>query len=161
MSLTAVGSGDLRNCLRGMQSRTDCLRSRLTMVGRIRAFAAGVMIASGATIGLAASAAESTSAQTSLAVPAATYTIDPRHTQVIFAIQHMGLSTFYGRFGHATGTLAFDPAQPTKSALNVVIDMTNIDTHVPELDKELGASIFHADKFPTATFVSTEIVKMG
>lgn len=100
-------------------------------------------------------------AQTSLSVPAATYTIDPRHTQIVFGIQHMGLSTFYGRFGHVTGTLTFDPAQATKSVLNVQIDMTNIQTHVDELDKELSTSIFQADKFPTAAFVSTEIAKTG
>jgi polyisoprenoid-binding protein YceI len=100
-------------------------------------------------------------AQTSLNVPAATYTIDPRHTQIIFSARHMGLSTFFGRFAHVTGTLNFDPAQPAKSALNVQIDMTNIDTHVEALDKELSAGFFHADKFPTATFVSTQSVKTG
>ena len=39
-----------------------------------------------------------------------TYAIDPRHTQVIFAIRHMGLSTFYGRFGAVSGS-------PTPGAL--------------------------------------------
>src|SRR6476620_2267937 len=71
-------------------------------------------------------------AQTSLNVPAATYTIDPKHTQIVFSVRHMGLSTFYGRFGHITGTLAFDPAQPGKSALNAQVDLTNIQTHVDE-----------------------------
>ena len=99
------------------------------------------------------------SAQTSLNVPAATYTIDPRHTQIIFSVRHMGLSTFYGRFGHITGTLAFDPAQPGKSALNAQVDLTNIQTHVDELDKELSTSVFHADKFPMASFVSTQSTK--
>src|SRR3954454_945394 len=114
-----------------------------------------------ALIGFMASIAFPALAQTSLNVPAATYTIDPRHTQIIFSIRHMGLSTFYGRFGHITGTLAFDPAQPGKSALNAQIDLTNIQTHVDELDKELSASFFHADKFPTAAFVSTQSVKAG
>jgi polyisoprenoid-binding protein YceI len=100
-------------------------------------------------------------AQTSLNVPAATYTIDPRHTQILFSVRHMGLSTFFSRFGHVTGTLAFDPAQPAKSALNVQIDMTNIQTHVEALDKELSIGLFHADKFPTATFVSTQSTKTG
>ena len=110
---------------------------------------------------LVALAAWPAAAQTSLNVPAATYTIDPRHTQIIFTVRHMGLSTFYGRFGHITGTLAFDPAQPGKSALNAQIDLTNIDTHVAALDKELSTSFFHADKFPVATFVSTQSVKTG
>jgi len=98
-------------------------------------------------------------AQVSLDVPAATYKIDPRHTQIIFAIQHMGLSTFYGRFGSISGSLNFDPKQPESSALSVTVDMTNIQTHVEELDRELTKNVFHADKFPTATFTATSITK--
>jgi polyisoprenoid-binding protein YceI len=92
---------------------------------------------------------------------AGTYKIDPRHTQILFGIRHMGLSTFYGRFGAVSGSLAFDPAAPEKSALDVTVDMTNIETHVDELDKELKSDVFHADKFPTATFAATAITKTG
>ncbi|HEY2070846.1 MAG TPA: YceI family protein [Rhizomicrobium sp.] len=88
------------------------------------------------------------------------YNIDPNHTQVIFTIKHMGLSTFYGRFGAVSGQLMnFDPAAPEKSQLTVKIDMTNIQTHVDELDKELRDSVFNAPKFPTATFTGTRITR--
>ena len=94
-------------------------------------------------------------------VPKGSYTIDPRHTQIIFGIRHMGLSTYYGRFAKESGTLTFDPTAPETSALNVQIDMSAIQTHVDELDKELSGSVFHADKFPAASFQSTKIVKTG
>jgi polyisoprenoid-binding protein YceI len=100
-------------------------------------------------------------AQTSLNVPAATYTIDPKHTQIVFGLKHMGLSTFFGRFGYATGNLTFDPVAPEKSALSAQIDTNNLTTHWDELDKELKASVFHTDKFPNATFVATQSVKTG
>ncbi|HSC20016.1 MAG TPA: YceI family protein [Rhizomicrobium sp.] len=100
-------------------------------------------------------------AQTSLNVPAATYTIYTPHTQVIFGIRHLGLSTFYGTVGHVTGTLNFDPAQPEKSALNVQIDMNSIATPVEELNNTLKSSVFHSDKFPSATFAANRIVKTG
>jgi polyisoprenoid-binding protein YceI len=106
-------------------------------------------------------AAAPAAAQTSLNVPAATYTIDPRHTQIIFGIKHMGLSTFFGRFEHVTGSLSFDPAAPEKSSLSAQIDMTSLRTHVDALDKELASSFFHADRFTTATFVATQSVKTG
>jgi polyisoprenoid-binding protein YceI len=93
--------------------------------------------------------------------PKGSYTIDPKHTQIIFGIRHMGLSTYYGRFSKESGNLNFDPAAPESSALNVAIDMTAIDMHVSELDKELSSSVFHADKFPTATFSATKITKTG
>ena len=60
-----------------------------------------------------------------------TYKIDPRHRQIIFEIQHMGLSDFFGRFSKVSGTL-FDPDAPEKSTLGTAVDMTAIDTHVPE-----------------------------
>jgi polyisoprenoid-binding protein YceI len=126
------------------------------MAGLARAGTKSLLVAAGLSVALAAAPA---AAQTSLTVPAATYTIDPKHTQIIFSLKHMGLSTFYGRFGNVTGSLVFDPAQPTKSTLTAQIDMTNIQTHVDALDKELSSSVFHADKFPTATFVVTQSTK--
>jgi polyisoprenoid-binding protein YceI len=95
------------------------------------------------------------------AAKAGTYKIDPNHTQIIFAIRHEGLSTFYGRFSKISGGLTFDPASPQTSALNVTIDMTGIQTHVDDLDSELRDNVFNARKHPTATFVSTGIVKTG
>jgi polyisoprenoid-binding protein YceI len=94
-----------------------------------------------------------------LTAKAGTYAIDPDHTQVIFAIRHEGLSTFYGRFSKIAGGLTFDPASPQTSALTVTIDMTGIETHVDALDKELRDDVFDAKKSPTATFVSTGITK--
>src|SRR5512146_786334 len=89
-----------------------------------------------------------------------TYKIDPRHTQIIFEVQHMGLSNFFGRFSKVSGQLVFDPAAPESSALSADVDMTAIDTHVDELDKEL-VSLFKADKFPTASFTATGITRTG
>jgi polyisoprenoid-binding protein YceI len=93
--------------------------------------------------------------------PKGAYALDPEHTQILFAIKHMGLSTFYGRLGKASGTIDFDQAAPERSALRVEIDTTTIDTHVPELDNSVPNSLFQADKFPTAGFVSTAITKTG
>ncbi len=90
-----------------------------------------------------------------------TYKIDPEHAQVLFMIRHMGISTFYGRFGKVEGTLSVDPAAPEASTLDVQIDMNVIDTHVPKLDGELKESVFESAKFPTATFKATKIVQTG
>lgn len=94
-------------------------------------------------------------------VPKGTYKIDPDHAQVIFMIQHMGLSTFYGRFGTVSGALTVDPAAPEQSTLDAQIDMTNISTHVEKLDSELKDSVFDSAKYPTATFKATKIVVTG
>ena len=89
-----------------------------------------------------------------------TYKIDPRHSQIIFEIRHMELSDFFGRLGPVSGTLTFDPDAPEKSTLDAAVDMTTVDTHVPELDKEL-VGFFKADKFPAASFKATGITRAG
>ncbi len=89
-----------------------------------------------------------------------TYKIDPRHSQIIFEIRHMELSDFFGRLGPVSGTLTFDPDTPQKSTLDAAIDMTTIDTHVPQLDKEL-VEFFNGAKFPSATFKATGITRTG
>ena len=45
--------------------------------------------------------------------------------------------------------------------LNVAVNTTTIDTHVPELDSSVPNDLFQANKFPTATFVSTSVAKTG
>jgi polyisoprenoid-binding protein YceI len=105
-----------------------------------------------------AALAAGTSAFAPVPAKPGTYKIDPRHSQIIFEIQHMQLSDFFGRFGKVSGTLVFDPNAPEKSTLDAAVDMTAIDTHVPELDKEL-VGFFKADKFPSASFKATGITR--
>jgi polyisoprenoid-binding protein YceI len=100
-------------------------------------------------------------AQAASTVEKGTYAIDPKHAQIIFMVRHMGLSTFYGRFGKVTGTLTVDPAVPEQSTLDATIDMTDISTHVPALDDELKDTVFETKKFPTATFKATKVTVTG
>jgi polyisoprenoid-binding protein YceI len=89
--------------------------------------------------------------------PKGTYKLDPEHTQIVFEIRHMGISTFFGRFEKVSGSVNFDQSAPENGALNVTIDMHAVETHVPALDSILISDVFQADKFPTATFTATKI----
>jgi polyisoprenoid-binding protein YceI len=94
--------------------------------------------------------------------PTGAYSLDPRHTQVLFAIPHLGITDYYGRFDKVTGNLNFNSGAPEKSSVSVTIDMTTIDTPSHELIGELmGASTFNTASFPTATFKSTAITRSG
>ena len=94
--------------------------------------------------------------------PTGRYALETRHSQVLFAIAHQGLTDYYGRFDKLTGRLAFDSAEPEKSAVSVTIDMTSIDTPSQELNATLaGKAVFDAQSFPAATFKSTSIVRTG
>lgn len=95
-------------------------------------------------------------------VPAGTYALEPRHSQVLFDIVHMGLTDFWGRFNTLSGTLTFDNTAPEKSSVSVTIDMDSIDTPVQRLNEELAsASTFDAANYPTATFQSTSLTRTG
>ncbi len=94
--------------------------------------------------------------------PTGRYKMDPRHSQILFAIAHQGVTDYYGRFDKVSGTLAFDHAEPEKSAVSVTIDTGSVDTPSPELNGTLsGKTVFDAQDFPIATFKSTSITRTG
>jgi polyisoprenoid-binding protein YceI len=90
------------------------------------------------------------------------YTLDPPHTQVIFSWDHLGFSHPSGQFGQVQGTLVYDTDAPSKSSVRVSIPVKSLDTHVPALDKQLlGAEFLDVAKYPTITFVSTQVRAAG
>lgn len=90
------------------------------------------------------------------------YGMDASHTSVIFKVNHLGFSTYIGRFDTVTGTLNFDEGNPTESELIVAIDTASINTNSEKLEEELrGAEMFNADAHPQISFVSTSIEKTG
>ena len=91
---------------------------------------------------------------------AATYTLDPGHTQVVFSWNHFGYSNPTAQFGKVEGTLEFDQANPTKDSVNVTIALASVNTNVPKLDEHLQKEdFFDSAKFPNATFRSTKVEK--
>jgi polyisoprenoid-binding protein YceI len=89
---------------------------------------------------------------------AATYRIDPRHTQVHFTYSHFGNSNLSGRFMEVTGELQFDPAQPAQSSIQVQLPMSSLSTGVEGLDQDLSSEgWFDVAKFPTASFKSSKV----
>ena len=98
------------------------------------------------------------------ATPAAagTYTVDSRHTQAIFAVNHFGFSEFYGIIPNATGTLMLDPANAAADKVDVVLPVAAISTTNSVLDGELkSADWLDAGKFPEIHFVSTKVTQTG
>jgi polyisoprenoid-binding protein YceI len=110
-------------------------------------------------LALAASAAQADDAKKA---PTGVYTMETRHSQVLFAIPHLGITDYHGRFDKLSGTLNFNASAPEQSSVQVAIDMSGIDTPSHELNTELqGIEVFNAVVFPTATFKSTAIVVTG
>jgi len=84
-----------------------------------------------------------------------TYDIDPMHTYPSFEADHMGISTWRGKFDHTSGTITMDRAAGTGS-LSVVVDMKSADFGLPALNKAAkGKELFEVDKYPKAVFKGT------
>ena len=87
-----------------------------------------------------------------------TWTIDPAHSHVEFAVKHLMISTVKGRFAVVQGTIVTDESDPAKGRVEVAIDADSIDTREAQRDAHLkSADFFDVEKFPKLTFTSTKI----
>jgi polyisoprenoid-binding protein YceI len=90
------------------------------------------------------------------------WNIDPMHTAAQFSVRHLGISTVRGAFTKVSGTVQYDPANPSKTVIDATIDANSIDTRVEMRDKDLRSpGYFDVDKFPTLTFKSKKVEAAG
>src|SRR5579884_2673847 len=91
-----------------------------------------------------------------------TWKIDPNHTASQFAVRHMGISTVRGVFEKTTGTVTYDPADPSKTSIDVTIDANSVNTRVQMRDNDLRSPHFlDVAKFPNITFKSSHAESAG
>jgi polyisoprenoid-binding protein YceI len=85
---------------------------------------------------------------------AGTWTVDPAHSKVGFAVKHMGIATVRGEFGEFSGTLEIGEQPKAYGAVKVA----SVDTNEPQRDEHLrSGDFFDAARFPELTFESTAI----
>jgi polyisoprenoid-binding protein YceI len=96
------------------------------------------------------------------------YPLDPLHTSVSFAIDHLGLAMIHGRFSKYSGKFTIDRAAKT-GGVELVIEMASVDTNDNDKgnrprsrDEHLrSADFFNAAEFPRMTYKSTSVVFAG
>jgi polyisoprenoid-binding protein YceI len=90
------------------------------------------------------------------------WNIDPAHSAVQFSVRHLGISTVRGAFTKVSGSVQYDPADPTKTTIEATIDTDSVDTRVAMRDKDLrGPDFFDVTKYPTLTFKSKRVETAG
>jgi polyisoprenoid-binding protein YceI len=87
------------------------------------------------------------------AIQSGTYNIDPAHSNVGFAVRHMGIATVRGQFKTFQGTV--EAADGTLT-LTGTVDTASVDTGEANRDGHLQSpEFFDAAQFPQITFTST------
>jgi len=93
---------------------------------------------------------------------ASTYDIDPAHSAAHFSVRHMMISNVRGEFTKVSGTVTFDPENPSASKVETVIDAASLHTRDEQRDAHLkSADFFDVATFPEIRFVSTGVTSDG
>jgi polyisoprenoid-binding protein YceI len=93
---------------------------------------------------------------------ASDWKIDPAHSGANFRIKHLGITNVDGVLGPLTGMIHLDDKDIAKSSVETSIDVTQISTQNAQRDGHLKSpDFFDVAKFPTATFKSTKVEKVG
>jgi predicted dinucleotide-binding enzyme/polyisoprenoid-binding protein YceI len=89
-----------------------------------------------------------------------TWTIDPVHSSITFAVRHLMVGKVRGRFGDFSGAITV-PENGTPS-ITATISVGSVDTGNPTRDEHLRAiDVFGADEFPTANIVAVDMHGTG
>jgi len=98
--------------------------------------------------------------QVRVVVGADLYQVDPSHTSVNFTVRHLAIYKVRGQFHRFTGTIRYDEADITQSALEGTIQVDSLDTEQAKRDNDLrGEQFLDAEHYPTITFASQRVEK--
>jgi polyisoprenoid-binding protein YceI len=90
-------------------------------------------------------------------VPTGTWSVDPAHSNVGFAVKHMGIATVRGEFTEFEGILEIAEDLTSAKAYGTV-KASSIDTNESQRDAHLRSpDFFDAEQYPELRFESTSI----
>ncbi|HEY0928612.1 MAG TPA: YceI family protein [Gemmatimonas sp.] len=88
------------------------------------------------------------------------WAFDPAHSQIQFAVKHMGISTVRGTFDQFTGTIEEDNG--VVKSVTVEVDVASLNTQNTQRDEHLrSGDFFDVANSPKATFVLTKFERSG
>ena len=89
-----------------------------------------------------------------------TYKIDPSHSEIVFKVKHLVISTVSGHFSKFDATMTSSKEDFTDAQVNFEADVDSISTKSEQRDAHLkNDDFFNAEKYPKITFKSTSIEK--
>jgi len=84
------------------------------------------------------------------------WVIDPLHSEVLFKIKHLVISTVTGSFRKFDGTIITEKSDFSNAKVFFSIDVKSVDTNQPQRDEHLqNDDFFSSDLYPKINFEST------
>jgi polyisoprenoid-binding protein YceI len=88
--------------------------------------------------------------------------IDPLHSDIIFKIRHLVISTVTGSFRKFEGRAVSEGEGFENAKISLIIDVKSIDTNQAQRDAHLqNGDFFSADRYPQITFESTSFTQIS
>jgi len=89
---------------------------------------------------------------------ASAWELDPTPTVIAFSVRNLSVAHVDGTFRLASGHVAVDDADVSRSTIEAVIDAASVDTGEPQRDAHLrSADFLDVARYPTIAFRSTRI----
>jgi len=90
-----------------------------------------------------------------------TWKIDPSHSDVLFKVKHLMITTVTGQFSSFDGTMQTTGDDFSNANISFSADVDSITTKNEQRDQHLKADdFFAAAQYPKLTFVSKEVKKL-
>ena len=92
-------------------------------------------------------------------LPIGSWSLDPTHSSATFAVKHMAVATFRGRFEKIDATLYVDR---DSAELRGTVEVASLLVKDENLQAHLGSpDFFDLERYPTITFRSTTLRRAG
>ena len=90
-----------------------------------------------------------------------TWEIDPMHSEILFKIKHLVISTVTGSFKKFDGKFVTKGDNFSNAKVTYNVDVKSLDTGQPARDGHLqGGDFFECEKYPEINFESTSFIKI-
>jgi polyisoprenoid-binding protein YceI len=91
-----------------------------------------------------------------------TWTIDPLHSEVLFKIKHLVISTVTGSFTKFEGLVHTTGDEFENAQISLTIDVNSIHTGQEQRDVHLkNSDFFEIEQYPVISFRSTSFIRTG
>ena len=90
------------------------------------------------------------------------WALDPTHSEVLFKVKHLVISTVTGSFKVFDGSFETENDDFSNAQIDFSLDVSSIDTNQAQRDIHLKSpDFFDAEKYPKMAFSSTSFTKDG